>query len=192
MKKLTNVQAGRSQFVARIRLVANAIRSFLYFNLRTPWVKRKGMVRIPWDVQLWSPHKDITLGDRVQFGRGCVVKCDLSMGSDVLIAQQVAFIGRDDHTYDQVGSTIWDSPRGDNYKTVVEDDVWIGHGAIIISGVRIGRGSLVAAGSVVSRHVPNYTVVGGIPAKVIRDRFTEDQIREHEKLLAHKYENSND
>ena len=52
---------------------------------------------------------------------------------------------------------------------VVEDDVWIGSGAIILDGVRVGQGAVVAAGAVVNREVPPHTVVGGVPAKVIRE-----------------------
>ncbi len=52
---------------------------------------------------------------------------------------------------------------------IVEDDVWIGAGAIITDGVRVGRGAVVAAGSVVTQDVPAHTVVGGVPAKLIRE-----------------------
>lgn len=57
---------------------------------------------------------------------------------------------------------------------VIEDDVWIGHGAIICSGVRIGKGSIIAAGSVVTKNVLPFSIVGGNPAKLIKYRFTED------------------
>ena len=53
---------------------------------------------------------------------------------------------------------------------VVEDDCWIGSGAIILDGVTIGRGSVVAAGAVVNKDVPAYAIVGGVPAKVLRSR----------------------
>jgi len=52
---------------------------------------------------------------------------------------------------------------------VIEDDVWLGAGAIITDGVRVGRGAVVAAGAVVTRDVPAHTVVGGVPAKVIKE-----------------------
>jgi len=52
---------------------------------------------------------------------------------------------------------------------VVEDDVWLGSGAIILDGVRVGRGAVVAAGAVVNQDVPPHTVVGGVPARVIRE-----------------------
>lgn len=69
-------------------------------------------------------------------------------------------------------------------KTNVASDVWIGYNAIILGGVTIGTGAIVAAGAVVVKDVPPYAVVGGNPAKVIRYRFSEDQI---ELLLASKW-----
>lgn len=59
---------------------------------------------------------------------------------------------------------------------VVEDDVWIGARAIIMSGVKIGQGAVVAAGAVVSKDVPPYAIVGGVPAKIIKYRF-DDNLR---------------
>lgn len=59
---------------------------------------------------------------------------------------------------------------------IVDDDVWICHGSIILSGVHVGQGAVIAAGSVVSKDVPPYAVVGGVPAKVIKYRFTQPVI----------------
>ena len=182
---VANRRPGRTGWMHALRSRANALRSFLFFLLRCRWVQRQGMVRIPWSVDLWSPHQDIRFGHRVQFGEGCVVHCDAEFGNDVLLARNVAFVGRRDHRYDIVGCTMWDSPRDDDFKTVVEDDVWIGHGAIVISGVTIGRGAVVAAGSVVTKDVPRYSIVAGVPARVVAQRFTPDQIYEHERLLGY-------
>lgn len=52
-------------------------------------------------------------------------------------------------------------------------DVWVGHGATILAGVKVGNGAVIAAGAVVSRDVPNYAIVGGVPANIIRYRFSE-------------------
>ena len=180
----SNVRPDRSHRMVVVRRWANGLRTRLYFLLRGNWIVRKGMVRIPWSVKLWSPHHDIVLGHRVQFGPGCVVGCDLEIGNSVLIAGRVVFVGRDDHRYDVVGKTIWDSPRGDCFRTVVGDDVWIGFGAIIVSGVTVGRGAVVAAGAVVTKDVAPYSIVGGVPAREIASRFTPEQIVLHEQLLA--------
>src|SRR5436305_1079920 len=144
-----NVRPDRSGAVHAFRGLAGRIRTALYFALRCRWAKRRGFVRIPWSVTLWSPHHDVQFGHRVQFGPRCVIHCDIRFGSSILVAGDVAFIGRDDHRFDVVGKTMWDSPRGDRFKTVIEDDVWIGHGAIVLTGVTIGRGSIVSAGAVV-------------------------------------------
>jgi hypothetical protein len=100
-----------------------------------------------------------------------------------MIASDVAFINSDDHLFDIVGKMMWDSGRGDKYKIVIEDDVWIGHGVIILSPTCIGRGAIVAAGSVVTSDIPRYAIFAGVPARLVRMRFTPQQIVEHEILL---------
>ncbi len=60
--------------------------------------------------------------------------------------------------------------------TIIGNDVWIGHGAIVMPGVTIGDGVIVAAGSVVAKDVPSYTIVGGNPARIIRQRFSDAAI----------------
>lgn len=59
---------------------------------------------------------------------------------------------------------------------IVKDDVWIGFGSFVLSGVTIGQGAVVAAGSVVTKDVPPYAIVGGNPARVIRYRFSNEQV----------------
>lgn len=185
MEKISNIRPGRSPLIGRLRLYANFIRSKIYFAIRAPWVIHSGLVRIPWNVSLWSPHRDIKLGNRVQFGKNCIVHCDAEFGSNILIARNVSFIGRDDHKTNLLGKTIWDSPRGDSFKTFVQDDVWIGHGAIILAGVTIGRGAVIAAGSLVVNDVQPYSIVGGVPAKIISWRFSEEEIKMHEQILGY-------
>ena len=167
-----------------LRSFANCICTFVKFELANRWVQHGKHARCPMSVSFWSPHRRIVLGDYVQFGPGCSVQCDITFRSKI-IARNVAFIGRDDHLTGAVGKAIWDSGRGDSFETIVEDDVWIGHGAVIIAGVTIGRGSVVAAGSVVTRDVPRYSIVAGVPARAVKMRFMPDQIRIHEDLLGY-------
>lgn len=166
-----NVRPDRSKLALFLRAYANGIRTWLYFQFKARWVKRTGFVRIPWSVQLWSPNHDIKLGNRVQFGPFCDVQCDLEVGDSVLFAPRVAIIGRHDHSIDLPGILIWDSPRGRG-KVVIGSDCWIGYGSVILSGLSIGDGAVVAAGSIVTHDVPPYAVVAGNPAKVLRFRKT--------------------
>jgi len=169
---------------SKIKAVLNWLRNLLLFQVLYRWVKTGRNVHCQTSTRFWSPHKHIVLGDNVGIGRRCLFLADTEIGSKVLIASSVAFINRDDHNYDIVGKTIWDSGRGDRFKIVVEDDVWIGHGCIILSGVRIGRGSIVAAGSIVLKDVDPYSIVAGSPARLIKMRFSPEQIHEHERILS--------
>ena len=83
----------------------------------------------------------------------------------------------------QTVSAIWDSPRGENLKVTVGNDCWIGHGAIILAGVKIEDGSIVAAGSLVNKDIQAYTIYAGVPAKKIKDRFETSE--EKERHLAY-------
>ena len=67
--------------------------------------------------------------------------------------------------------------------TYIGDDVWIGKHSVIMTGVKIGNGAIVAAGSVVTKDVEPYTIVGGVPAKFIKMRFTDEEIKLHEAML---------
>ena len=62
------------------------------------------------------------------------------------------------------------------HAVVIGNDAWIAHGAILLAGVTVGDGAVVAAGAVVVKDVPPYTIVGGVPAKPIKKRFTDEQI----------------
>jgi acetyltransferase-like isoleucine patch superfamily enzyme len=178
-----NARPNRTLATLLVRRAVSAIRTGIYFALRCRYARRKGFVRIPWSVSIWSPNKRVEFGERVQFGPRCVVQCDIRFGSHVLVAGDVAFVGRSDHRFDVVGKTMWDSPRGVSCATVVEDDVWIGYRAIVLSGVTIGRGAIVAAGAVVASDVARYSIVAGVPAREIGRRFTDDEIRQHEEIL---------
>lgn len=184
MKLEANVRPGRNKFVLIIRDLGNSFRTFWMLRVKYPWIKHNGFVRIPYNTSIWSPHKDITFGQRVQFGERCFVHCDIEFGNYILTASNVAFVGKDDHTTNVVGNTIWNSGRGDSKKTYVGNDVWIGHGAIIVAGVTIGDGAIVAAGSVVTKDVDPCTIVGGNPARKIKDRFlTEEDRQKHLQYL---------
>lgn len=72
--------------------------------------------------------------------------------------------------------------QGKKHDVIIGNDVWIGEGAVLIAGVTVGDGAVVAAGAVVTKDVPPYTVVGGVPAKIIKKRFSEEQIQKLEEF----------
>lgn len=74
-------------------------------------------------------------------------------------------------------------PKGFDKDVIIENDVWIGSRVTVLSGVHVGRGATIAAGAVVNKDVPPYSIVGGVPARVIKFYWTIDQIIEHEKGL---------
>lgn len=76
-----------------------------------------------------------------------------------------------------------EKPAGYDADIVVEEDVWIGANVTLLAGVTIGRGCIVAAGAVVTRSTPPYAVVAGVPAKIIKFKFTPEEILVHEKAL---------
>jgi acetyltransferase-like isoleucine patch superfamily enzyme len=133
-------------------------------------------------------HVGLTIADDVYIGKACTIECDGSIGSGTMIANRVGLIGRRDHDYRYVGAMIRHSPWvGDadlrNLKLVIEEDCWIGFGAIVLTGVRIGRGSIIGAGSVVTKDVEPYSIVTGAPGKKVGVRFNRDEIVRHETAI---------
>jgi acetyltransferase-like isoleucine patch superfamily enzyme len=169
--------------MVKLKHFLNAIRNILIFHVQHPWIEYGRNVHVQWSTTFWSPHHKVILGDNVGIGARCVVNTDLTIGNDVLIASHVAFVARDAHRYDVVGTSMFQSPRGDHCEIVIEDDVWIGFGAIILSGVRIGRGSIIAAGATVIKDVPPYSIFVPAGGHVHRSRFSPEQIEQHEAGL---------
>ncbi len=117
--------------------------------------------------------KNIILGDNVFINRGAFFMAPVRMviGNDVLIGPYTMF-NTSSHLY-KSKSTLIDKQEHVYGEIIIEDDVWIGGHVCILHGVTIGKGSVVAAGAVVTKSVSPYTVVGGIPAKEIGKRDGE-------------------
>ncbi|UEG52171.1 acyltransferase [Mucilaginibacter daejeonensis] len=134
-------------------------------------------------VRIWGKQK-IVIGENFYIGRDSFIESDAVIGDNVIMANRTAIVGRYDHHYQQIGMPIrlasqirdhdynW---HGLNSLTVIEDDVWIGYGSVIMSGVTIKTGSIIAAGSVVTKDVESYSIYAGVPAKKVKDRFNSQQ-----------------
>ena len=113
-------------------------------------------------------------------------KTKLSIGNCVSIAQNVTFILDAEHHIDSISTFpfkvqafhLCESEAFSKGNIIIDDDVWIGYGATILSGVHIGQGAVIAAGALVIKDVEPYTVVGGVPAAFIKKRFSQDLIDE--------------
>jgi acetyltransferase-like isoleucine patch superfamily enzyme len=151
-------------------------------------------------VFLWAKH-NIIIGNNFYIGKYSIVECDAEIGNNVIFANHVSLIGKYDHHYQQTGlpirlaSHISDSDydwKGLNQKIEIEDDVWIGLGSIVLSGVKIGQGSIIAAGSVVTANVDPFSIYAGNPAKKIKNRFeNEQQLQEHIQFYKQNFHDKN-
>jgi len=109
----------------------------------------------------------ITLGNKILFGPGVKILCG-------------------NHNTSIMGKYMFDIEEKrpeDDQPVIFEDDIWVGADAIILKGVTIGRGSIIAAGAIVTKNVPRYSVVAGIPAKVIKYRWNPEEIKKHEEII---------
>ncbi|WP_107773475.1 acyltransferase [Nocardioides sediminis] len=115
------------------------------------------------------PSGVVHVGDRSGIGIRCHLKGPVTIGSDVMMGPEVV-IFTTDHAFSDVGRPMREQGMRAVRAVTIEDDVWIGQRAMILPGVTIGRGSVIAAGAVVVKDVPPFCVVGGNPAKILRTR----------------------
>lgn len=130
----------------------------------------------------WGKHWDIrrgvvSIGHYVYVGPRVQIIYPTVIGDLTMIAADVHFI-RNDHSHSKLGIPMRVAQPdydANSLVTTVMSDVWIGQRAIILHGLTIGRGAVIAAGSVVTRDVPEYAIVAGVPARIIKIRFNENQ-----------------
>jgi len=133
---------------------------------------------------------NLSVGDGTSIPKGSTIYCTdapCTIGNKVVFGPKPTII-TGDHRIDVIGKHIIDVtveeklPEND-LPVTIEDGVWVGANVTILKGVTIGCGSVVAAGSVVTKTCAPYSIIGGVPAKLIKMRFTEEEIQEHERLL---------
>ena len=131
-----------------------------------------------------SVGNDVSIGENAEF---ICYKAEINIGDHVMFGPHV-FMITGGHRMDVVGRYMKDIchdeklPENDQ-DIYLEGDNWIGANTIILKGVTIGKGAVVAAGAVVTQDVPQYSIFGGVPAKLIRMRFNDENILEHERIL---------
>lgn len=112
----------------------------------------------------------ISIGNNVYIGPSCVLfgEGEIEIGDDCLISPGT-IITSQQHSYADANTPIREQPS-EHARIVIDDDVWIGSNAVILPGIRVGRGSVIGAGAVVTKDIPPYSVAVGVPARVIKHR----------------------
>jgi chloramphenicol O-acetyltransferase type B len=145
-------------------------------------------------VRLLSRNK-MVIGRNFYIGRDSLIETDVRIGNDVMLGNKVALIGKYDHHYQQIGTPMRSAShilepdynwKGLNLKVTIGDDVWIGYGSIVLCGTNIGSGSIIAAGSIVTKDVDPYCIYAGVPAKKVADRFDNEIDKQQHIALYYK------
>jgi len=161
---------GRFVRIGKNNVIARRVQIRPFFDQKNRLqLKTEGNVRIYSDVLIQGSGK-ISIGYRSFIGSFGVIGCndEIKIGENVMIAQSVS-IRDTDHNFESLEKPMIEQ----GFQTapiIIENNVWIGHGAVITKGIRIGSGAIVAANAVVTKDVPNNAIVGGVPAKLIRYR----------------------
>jgi len=150
------------------------------------WTKLKGVkvgkgFYIGKNVTIHQPG--FIAGDFVYIGQNSEIAPHVHIGNYSCLSSDVVITGSD-HRFDIPGLPIRFSGRPESTVTTIGHDVLVGHGVTIMRGVSIGNGAIIGAGAVVTKDVQPYKIVGGIPAKSIRNRFSAEEIIIHEQMLA--------
>lgn len=157
------------------------IRKFLI-----PFFKWKFKLKIVGDGCQFGKNASVrgaSLGDYSYFGPNCQFNGPVIIGSLTMISSEVQIIGQDHDSKNSdkpMRIAFPDKPRP---LTVIEADCWIGSRVTIMEGVRIGRGSIIGAASVVTKSIPPYSIAVGVPAKVIRKRFNDEICIKYDQML---------
>jgi maltose O-acetyltransferase len=118
---------------------------------------------------VFGSGKGIRLGARSGIGVNADLHGTITIGDDVMMGPGCIMVTRN-HSFDRTDIPMNQQGFGEDLPIFIEDDVWLGINVTLMPGVRVGRGSIVAAGAVVTRDVPPYTIVAGVPAAVIASR----------------------
>ena len=139
-------------------------------------------------IDIFGPEH-VFIGSDVNIGKGAwltaVENAPVTIGNHVMFGPDCALICGN-HNVRELGRFmcgVTEKRADDDQPIVIEDDVWLGFRTTILKGVTIGRGAITGAGSVVTKNVPPYAIVAGNPSHVLRFRWTNEQIVQHEKQL---------
>lgn len=115
--------------------------------------------------------KGIAIGNNSGIGVNAYIRGPLEIGNDVMMAPDVMVLTHN-HKYQDLSMPMWQQGHEEK-KVTIGNDVWIGTRVIVLPGIKIGNGAIIAAGSIVTKEVPDFAIVGGNPARIIKFRGDE-------------------
>lgn len=127
-------------------------------------------------VELGAGEGSLHIGSHTYIQSGCVLNAfvgSITIGTNCMIAHRCAFMPYQ-HGFADTHRPMREQPLTSRGDIVIQDDVWLGLNVSVMDGVTIGRGAIVGAGAVVTDDIPSYAIAGGVPARVIRFRGTEE------------------
>lgn len=161
-----------------------------YLNFNKQWDTERmvrnrmtGMLFVAKDATIEIDAFDVYAGSRINVNEGATLKMgsgymnydcaidvfsSITIGHNVVISERVSIRDSDNHSIKSDGLGVTPNTSPDTLPVIIEDHVWIGMNAVILKGVTIGEGAIIAAGSVVNKDVPAHSLVGGVPAKLIK------------------------
>lgn len=151
-----------------------------FFRVFSIKIKKSGRLNIGKNVYIGkggsiTPIYSMKIGNNVYIGKNVTIECEIDIGSNILIANNVGIVGRRDHEINCQIDIFHSAHVLENKElslpTRIGNNVWIGYGAIILSGVSIGNNSVIASGAVVMHDVPSNTIVSGNPASIVKERL---------------------
>jgi maltose O-acetyltransferase len=110
----------------------------------------------------------IEIGDFSELGTNCIIQSNTKIGKNVIMGPDVKIYTKN-HKFESLDIPMQLQGQTEE-KVIIGDDVWLGANVILLPGVNIGSHAIIAAGSVVTKDVPSFAIVGGVPAKIIKSR----------------------
>lgn len=126
---------------------------------------------------------DLRIGNNSGIGISCEINGPVKIGNDVMMGPEVV-IYTSGHRYEKLDIPMRVQGNTETRPVIIEDDVWIGRRTIIMPGIVIGKGSVIGAGAVVTKSIPEYSIAGGVPARILKSRIAwggTDQINRESK-----------
>ncbi|MEB8330284.1 CatB-related O-acetyltransferase [Flavobacteriaceae bacterium KMM 6897] len=159
----------------------------IYRNLKMKWCRFKYRLNQVHPTFYFAGNgylsPDLIAHEYAYIGPGAYIPPKVTIGKYAMLAPNVSILGGD-HIFTDPTTPIIFSGRPEMPQTTIGEDAWIGANVSIMAGVTIGNGAIIAANAMVTKDIPEYSIYGGNPAKLIRMRFNEEEIVLHRKMLS--------